>query len=870
MNNIKTFIKRHYLLIIFSIVVAVVAHGYFIYKQINYGHLMVGTGDQTYQMILFKDYLYKQFSEGNFFYSFTFNGGGNFFTNLSYYYSTSMVYYLTAFITYLLEGIGILSNIGTSYWANSIIVISVLRSILILYFTTKLIEYFTVKRPIAFFGATFYAVSVIYFRHVIFWEFFADAMIWLPILILGAEKIINNESGTIFSIGVFLAMFNNGYFAYKSFLFLIVYIVIRALVKLNKNEISIIKQIQRYFIYGIIGTFLALPGFVPFVMGYLNTSRLSPEFDIALTNFQSIHLPGFLFFDNTFIIPVIFMLFALTFFLYKNKKFRLFSFLSIVLIILRYNPTIASITNGLSYPQYRWMYILNLFIAIAIGIGLQFIYDNRTNIKMRNSLLISSILTVAIYIGIYVFSIDVIDYSFTRAIPILAVIQIVLFLAYTYWSKIHLNVLVSISIFLSIFAVYVGNRQLYHDSGLRREDFFVERFDDKNSKYQQAVDFIEKDTDDFYRIDIYDGSNYSLPFEVSSFNLYSSFQNKNQQYFERDFQVLSDRDSNGELSGLGKRKILNSLFQVDYVVAPENRTFRVPVGYEVVETFEDLNIYKNDRSLEFIHPVREIYDQKDFSNETFKDELILNGVITEDIERNRIMKNNQSLINEVPYNVDYQNVQHEEDVIQASEENQLTIDFENYDFDSGSIMLEYTLEPLNRYGEHEYSVNDYRIQLNGTQLPYSEQRFRNRIPIHDTSEIAFSFESDTEYHFKIHNLHYVSEAALQDREVIGNSFNYNYDIEDGSIRITYDNIEDYPVMVLPIYNEPGWDLLVNGEETELLTVNSGMIGFEIPSNEVEIELVFNQPFLKETIILSGIALVVLIFTEKKQLLKKDK
>jgi uncharacterized membrane protein YfhO len=409
---------------------------------------------------------------------------------------------------------------------------------------------------------------------------------------------------------------------------------------------------------------------------------------------------------------------------------------------------------------------------------------------------------------------------------------------------------------------------MYYDYGLRNKEYFVERFDDENNKFQQAVDFIKQDSDGFYRIDFFEGNNNSLPFEVSTFNLYSSFQNKNQQYFERDFQIMSDRDSNGELSGLGKRKILNSLFQVNYVVAPVNQTFRVPVGYEVVATFEDLNVYKNDRPLEFIHPVREVYETKDFSNETFKDELILNGVITDDVEKNLIMENNQSLINEITYELEVQNLHYENDQIITSEDNQLTINFEDYDFDSGSIMLEYSLEPVDEFGEYDYVVNDYRMQLNGAGLPYSEQRFRNRLPINNASEITFRFEPDTEYFFKIHNLHYVTEEQLQEQEITEATYDYNYEIEDGSIRVDYNNVEEYPVMVLPIFNELGWNLQINGEDAELLTVNSGMIGFEIPSGEVEIELEFDQPFLTETIVLSGIAIGLLIIIEKKNTFKK--
>ncbi|MDO5457686.1 MAG: YfhO family protein [Atopococcus tabaci] len=847
-----------------SFLIALLAHSYFIYKDINYDHLMVGTGDQTYQMVLFKDYLYKQFTAGNFFYNFTFNGGGNFFTNLSYYYSTSLIYHLTVLITYFLETMGILSDVGVSYWANSILVISIFRSSIVLLITTKLIESFKVKRIIALFGATFYAVSVIYFRHVIFWEFFVDAMVWLPILILGSEKIIKNESGLVFSLGVCLALFNNAYFAYQSFLFLLGYIGLRLIVRLDSGELPVFEQIQRYFIYGVLGILLALPGFIPFVLGYFNTSRLSPDFNIPWSNFQAGHMTNLLFIDNTFMIPIIFIFLALTFYLYKSKKFTLFSGISIVLIILRYNPKLASLTNGLSYPQYRWMYILYIFIALAVGVGIQYIYDNLSVQKLKKNLVISALLTVVLYLTVYFSSQLQIEYSFIKWILITGVIQAVVLSIYVYWDKFNLKNFIMISIFLSFITIFVSNRQLYYDYGLRKEDYFVERFDNKDNKYHQAVNFIEEDADDFYRIDYFGGSNYSLPYEISTFNLYSSFQNQHQQYFERDFQILSDRDSNGEYSGLGKRKLLNSLFQVNYVIASENQTFRVPVGYQKVAGFEDLIIYKNDQPLEFIHPVSEIYTEEDFSAETFKDELILNGVITDDINYNRIMSNNQTFISELTYDIDYQNIHHEDDSIQTAEDNQLIInvDLEGGTEESSRVMLEYTLEPINGQAEGEYFINDYKIELNGSGLPYSEQRYRNRVPLDGTSEIVFNFEENTDYHFKIHNLHYIDETLLQNRIDEEDNIRYDYEIGEDYVKISYDNETDYPLMVLPIFNEPGWGLKVNGEQTDLLDVNSGMIGFKIPAGQVDIELQFKQPFLTESVILAALALFVLILLEK--------
>lgn len=152
--------------------------------------------------------------------------------------------------------------------------------------------------------------------------------------------------------------------------------------------------------------------------------------------------------------------------------------------------------------------------------------------------------------------------------------------------------------------------------------------------------------------------------------------------------------------------------------------------------------------------------------------------------------------------------------------------------------------------------------MNGSGLPYSEQRYRNRVPLDGTSEIVFNFEENTDYHFKIHNLHYIDETLLQNRIDEEDNIRYDYEIGEDYVKISYDNETDYPLMVLPIFNEPGWRLKVNGEQTDLLDANSGMIGFKIPAGQVDIELQFKQPFLTESVILAALALFVLILLEK--------
>src|SRR5699024_2832459 len=171
------------------------------------------------------------------------------------------MFYITALFTFLLEQLNVISSPSMVYWASAAVFINIFRSTIVLFVSTKYISLFTKNNKIALLGATFYAFSNIYFRHVTLWEFFGDAMIWLPIILLGAVYIIRKGDGKLFSIGVALTLFNNGYFAFANLLFLLFYIILRWIIKFQQNELPIISQIKNYMIYGLIGVFISLPGF---------------------------------------------------------------------------------------------------------------------------------------------------------------------------------------------------------------------------------------------------------------------------------------------------------------------------------------------------------------------------------------------------------------------------------------------------------------------------------------------------------------------------------------------------------------------------------------------------------------------------------
>jgi len=652
-NRVKSFINNNYKLLLICIILAVIGHSYFLKNQILNEQYMMGSADQFTQMIIFKDLLYDEFTRGNFFFSFIFNGGSNLFTRLSYYFSTSLVFYITALITYIFESLSIISSTSMVYWASISVFISIGRSVVILFATTKFIDMFIRNKKLSLLGATFYAFSSIYFRHAALWEFFGDAMIWLPIILLGAEHIIRNNDGKTFAIGVALTMFNNGYFAFANLLFSLLYIVLRFIFKLSQNEETIIQQLKIYLIYGLIGAGISLPGFIPFVIGFFRTSRLSPEFSIPSMEFIDFNLGNLLLNDQIQLLPIFFII-VITYFLnYQHKKFRFFTVFSLFLIFLRYNPFVASVFNGLSYPQYRWHYATFLMIAIVIGLGVKnIIKDLRENTKASLiSLSISALLTFGSY---YIANGQLNQHYFNMNILYSLIFFIYLLFILTTIKYLNIKRIIFPLLFLSsLYTVFVSNRQLYYDYNLHTVDHekIYQTFDNPNSPYEKALDIIEEDSEKFHRIDFTDMHNLGSQKDFSSFNVYSSFQNQYQQYFYRYFQIINSRENNGIIDGLAGRQTLSSIFQSNYVMAPEHDEYIIPTGFEKIDQLDDLTLYRNSIPLAFIHPVENLYSSNDIDYNEYKDDLLINGAIVSEDLSNTTLDDNQNEEKEISYEV---------------------------------------------------------------------------------------------------------------------------------------------------------------------------------------------------------------------------
>ena len=213
------------------------AHAVFLVEWAG-GRFMLGPNDGLSQMMPFKKLLYEQYTSGEFFYSPSFGLGSGIFGGLAYYFSTSIVFALTAAILFLLELVGIIGQPDELFFAHAAVFINIIRLAAALFIAFFVFRYMQFGRLPAFMGAAIYGLSSMYFRHAVYWEFYADAYLWLPLLILGIEKIFREGRPGWFMAAVAISMIDNFYFAYINLLLAGIYILFRLFLPLAANEIK--------------------------------------------------------------------------------------------------------------------------------------------------------------------------------------------------------------------------------------------------------------------------------------------------------------------------------------------------------------------------------------------------------------------------------------------------------------------------------------------------------------------------------------------------------------------------------------------------------------------------------------------------------
>lgn len=825
---------------------------------------MTGINDGLSQMLPFKQLLYNQYKDGQFFYSPDFGLGGGTYTQLGYYFSNSIVFLITAVVTFLLENMGVIGQPDIFYWADAIIFISVIRMTIILMVTTIYFRYIKMDVIPAFIGAVVYSTSIIYFRHVTYWEFFADAMIWLPLLLIGIEKIIREAKSSIFLSAVSISLFDNFYFAYVNLLLAGLYILFRWLVPLFEGETLKRKQIKQYLTSLIVSFCISGVSFFPAVYGYLNNYRPSYEDKVMLFDF----VDNLLINGRIVYLPAIVLLCLMLFSFYRNQLFRFFAFFTIILSIMHFSPMVGSIFNGFSAPQYRWEYFLSLTAGGVTAAALPMV----TKIK-KKEYIVASINTLVLYILFYHLDPKLIFNELSDAfiVIIAGLIIVTLGMLIVLKNKQTGKIMAIFIVLTSIVIVnFFQEKRLTitgEESRVSKELMMSDKYN--GSDQQELIRLIQKqEKDPLARIDwmINLRNNTPIVQNFKGLSVYSSILNKEILWFYlKDLEIDTGRESVSRYASLGDRANLYSMLMGKYYIT-ERGDEAIPYGFEKVASVGNYSAYKNGNLLPFVRTTNTVFLEEELKNASpvAKEQAILTGIVLEKGNSSTQIPESKNIIRYTSINT--VNSSYKNGILKVKEdEGGVDLRINHLNPSVQDYYVKFYMKGIKNKKEFNLRVNDfitirkefdsiYRTNVNEIVIRVkANNRISLRVP--KGSYVLKDFELYEESYDVLKRVKKENGNKLfEEVSWSGNRISFKYLNEAG---------DQYATIPLPYEN--GWRLTVNGEKQDILKANYAFTAIKLNEGINEVELVYYPPFFFQLLILSisSICIVFYIYTRRK-------
>lgn len=903
--------------------VSAAAHGTYLYEW-SEDRFMAGNNDGLSQMLPFKDHLYNQYTSGEFFYSTQFGLGSGTLGWMSYYFATSLFFIATVFVFFLLETAGIIPAPDVLFWAQAAVFISIVRLAAVLSIAFLVFRYMQFNRIPSFLGACVYAISGMYFSHATYWEFFADAYMWLPLLLLGAEKIFRENRSGWFILAVAVSMFDNFYFAYINLLVTALYILIRLILPLTKNETPRRIAVFKFLIAGLIGAGISTVSFVPAAYSFLNNYR--PPYAHKIPWFDWVD--NILFTSSYLVLPAAFVLMLFAVPLYRSIQFRFFTLLVLIGVLLHYSPIMASAFNGFSAPQYRWEYFVSFaaggavaagfsnlawlkiqHVAVAGTIGLSayalfaaidpdrdvslpflillfglalsifFLYTRelQKNSK-KGQLIILLILLIVVLISGFQFAWAIAENRFDIRLPLYLTVTgfalgTFLLFAKTVKEKTNAAYLAAFVVIILIVAANGFQYAVLVTSGnthkVSKELITGADYDDPEiHRLLAAIE--ERATDSVYRVEWMESQRNNTPI-VQNFrglSAYSSILNdKVVLFYLEDLEIDMARESVSRITTLGKRANLHSLLKADYVILrPNNKN--VPAGFEQILADENFAVFENRFPLPFVRAVDTVYSEKDLADKPvlLREHAMLQGVVLPNsVNPSPLPPPPQKM----SYNVAEENATYENGVLEVTGETG-GLDLQLNEAVSPESDLYISFHLLNKAPDDGFTleVNSYKTSRKWSGSVYKTyvDDLTIRIPADDTIRIRVPKGTYELTELEIYEEPY---EVLQ-KEAEDQPSETPVEWTGSEIKAEYASAKKGDFLVLPIPYEIGWSAKVNGKKTEVMEANYAFSAIAADEGTNKIELTYRPPYFYRSLFLTCISLFAgFLFIRKEQRSKSE-
>lgn len=699
----------------------------------------------------------------------------------------------------------------------------------------------------------FYAIN-----YAIEFPFMLNYMVFMPLIIWGIEKIINENKYLLLVISVFLSASSSLPFFYMIVIFTVIYCLIRAIFikKFIKEKVILTIKIT---LCSLLGVGLASTVFIPSLLKLLQNSRITREYAMpnlfnfdVLKNSLSLIIIGNHTVDNTIggvTIPVCLGVISFAINIKNNKKQNILLFILIVLAFC--SPLFNKFANGMTYETNRWRGIC-LFLLSYLFVEN---YDELLNIKKY----------WFIYIGIILLYFDYSIYIDQSRLPIQLILLFATLVCVIALSLFK-NKYIKSTLLLGV-AICCITLNIYNMLSPTLWDYCHKATDVDILNKASDIEVIAANSindNSFYR---YSGNklvcNESSGGYNPSTNYYWSFPNDDVVNFRTD---LGYYDYNlNHYDGYNERSLLNNLASVKYYLVKDSAS--VPYGFEYLNSNSDYNIYENKNSLSLFYVYTNSISYEDWKKLTIlqRQESLLNNVVLDN--SNLDTKNTNFTGKEInyEYSVD-EGISIDSNKINISNiESSIKL---NIDYDGeGEYYL--VINNIEFYGmSNTQTYINCSNGVSNTLYHKTKDHFRyagrNNYavclgyltePLNDI-DITFlypgEFEFDSIEVYKLEPSNYENELKeLKDINI------KTLDVETNNIYLQI-SVDEDKFLCMSIPYTKGWKAYVDGKEVELQKANVMYMGFSITKGEHIIELKYSTPGFKIGICLSAISLVSIV------------
>ena len=467
----------------------------------------------------------------------------------------------------------------------------------------------------------------LYFGNYMFHRFYA----FLPFLLIGTIVYFDNKKPFIFILSVCVLFLQNYYFMFPSLLFLFMYCLTYEIKKQNKLQ-QILKDFFSFLFFIFVGFSLSAIITLPSMMYLLNNSRIGAmsyngifwpfksyiaifmtlislnPVDTGLSLFQGYgqaHEYSFSLFIT--IIPLI----ASVNYLAKKEN-RADACLMFLLIILFSIKPLSSIMHGFSNPSFRWLFLVQLYILMTAGQGIDEL-DLINNKKF-----------IFIYLTTYVvFLIYLIVASKWQKVNHIIILFISLFFAFLIISLYKNNK--KIGIYLSIFELVFFQSYYfcleskgfhYFPDSICKEEIIYNQQKDIDPVYRYYYSYVNNNPNSVLN------QNKSLDYGFMSTSGYNSLSDSNIDLFNRLANTSHDLD----WVLYSDNPYVNNMLGVKYYIVYKEDNLPKELEFKYAYNLDYLLVYENLNYKGFGYTANKLKYTKDFNNiKDFNDYIMIDN-----------------------------------------------------------------------------------------------------------------------------------------------------------------------------------------------------------------------------------------------------